>query len=246
MRKNSFIFKFLLVLTPFLLNSCLLKLGGVSGGLHLRSISDDEVSDSNYFYVDLDSSSYELEGNEPPYYDINTTESYGNGARGTPSICEIPYDGGEDENRSVADINREKTANLICILDVPEGDLKLKDIKIEYNFPAGMCHHYRVSLPWHYNWRVGEGEDYVEPVGDEQPDEEINYCKYRGYNASGEIFPCCWGGKRQDQTPWVPSQGCYGGPALISVIKPMIPFIMGQPIFYLMRVIKVLSLFPVS
>ena len=156
MKQGSLILRsFFLLLLLLILSSCDFG-SGSSGILNLRSIGEEAVSNSNYFYVDLAKDSYEVDG--VPYYDINTTQEFGNGERGSVSMCEIEYANPDEDEDPLTGRDRTKSPNLICILDVPEADLLLKNIKLEYNFPAGMCHHYQISLPWHYNYPLAEGK----------------------------------------------------------------------------------------
>ena len=112
-------------------------------------------SDSEYFYIDLDRQSYEPSGGIIPYYEISTTEAFGDAEeRDSPSNCEIPLVLPEDPD-DIQKIATEET--LTCILDILEYDLMVKDLHIVYNFPHGMCDYVKVSLPWHFNYPPIQG-----------------------------------------------------------------------------------------
>ena len=95
-------------------------------------------SDSEYFYIDLDVERYRTAQDITPYYEISTTEAFGDAEeRDSPSNCEIPLILPEDPENDKEKIPSEEP--LICILDVLEFDLMVKDLHIVYNFPHGMC-----------------------------------------------------------------------------------------------------------
>ena len=140
------------------LNSCYFGggLGSFNTVYNLPSVGDTTTpSSSEYFYFDVDTLKYRSENTLPPLYEISTTEEYGDSSRReSVSNCEIPLNILEEEDGLTLS---ESTENLICILDVLEGDLVIKDIHLTFNFPEGMCSYVRTGLPWHFNREIEEG-----------------------------------------------------------------------------------------
>ena len=211
--------------------------GGVSGSNNLSLFnslsSSGEFSapaDTEYFYIDLDVRKYVVGQNITPYYEISTTEEFGDSAaRNSPSNCEIPLYLPEDSD-SIEKLPSEDT--LICILDVLEYDLMVKDLHIVYNFPEGMCNYVKVRLPWHFNHPVKEGPTVEECTITTNAGED-NASTVEGYTVDGgactekpEDFEeedlcegdpkCCFGGKKLDDSEWEPDDECFGGPAMIA------------------------------
>ena len=205
---------------------------------HLRSVGDDFApSDSNYFYVDLDVDRYKSNNEIVPYYEISTTEKYGDAEeRDSPSNCEIVYTPPEDEE-DITKTASDKT--LICILDVPEFEFVVKDFHIVYNFPAGMCEYIETALPWHFNHPILPGPEVEEcelpggsGTGDDTSSDASGGTGYRNSECTGDncciteeedLCPnpggdpkCCHGGRKTDGSEWEASQECFGGPALIA------------------------------
>ena len=104
-------------------------------------VGEDTVPpDEEFMYLDLNKDYYESLGVEPPLYEINTTEEYGDSAwRDSVSNCEIPFD---EEGAP--------SSKLICTLDIMEGDLN-KDISLVLNVPKGMCSTITTTPAWHWN-----------------------------------------------------------------------------------------------
>ena len=117
--------------------------------------ADFAPSDADLFYVDIDVESYETGNNLAPYYEISTTEEFGDSVlRESPSNCEIEHFPPEDgEEGPVGDSSQTK----ICIIDVPEYDFLVNDLHIVYNFPPGMCVYASHALPWHFNHETAIG-----------------------------------------------------------------------------------------
>jgi len=236
LKKTRFLRVFLFLFLLLTFSACYLNLRGVNTRFNLPSVGDDfSPSDSEYFYVDLDVESYESNDELVPYYEISTTEEYGDSAtRESPSNCEIEYIPPEDDEE------QSSSETLICILDVPEGEFTLKDLRLVYNFPGEMCHSIYYALPWHFNFPIRSGP-VVRKCGYEEPDEDL-YCDV-GYNEQTgekndcpasrsacyqeieELCPslsgapqCCSGGDKVDEgeekEEWKPEKECFGGPAL--------------------------------
>ena len=149
-----------LLLCLFALPQCSLP-GASSSFLELRSVGETfSPPDEQFMYLDLDLDYYSQEGVEPPLYEINTSEEYGDSEeRDSVSNCEIIYD--EDEPAS---------QDMICILDMMENDLLLldggdesggTDISLSFNVPEGMCHQLAIKPAWHFNHKSGNGPPYV-------------------------------------------------------------------------------------
>ena len=160
--------KFILFFSSlFFLSSCLNFGGGLEFSYNLPSVGEGSLpSNSEYFYIDLDTKKYKSSGELVPYYEISTTTEYGDAEeRDSLSNCEIYYDSANaDEN--------ERTASeepLLCILDLLEYDLKVKDTHITYNFPEGMCEYIEVSLPWHFNAEILPGPIVYEDEREKNP-----------------------------------------------------------------------------
>ena len=187
-------------------------------------------SRSSYFFFDVDESRYRNE--VIPYYEISTTEEFGDGERaGSRSNCEIPLVLADDDTGN----SSEPSETLICLVDLLEGDIQVKDIHFTFNFPGGMCTYIRTSLPWHINRRIYPGPVVAEEeCGDDEED-----CGFRNTNCSGGTLcpspmkprageeeglcpgtnniKCCLGGLQADgETEWKPDIECFGGPALIA------------------------------
>ena len=244
LKKNRFL-KVSFLLFLFLNSSaCYLNLRGVNTRFNLPSVGDDfSPSDSEYFYIDLDVESYESNDELVPYYEISTTEDYGDSeTRKSPSNCEIEYVPPEDD-----DEEQQTSETLVCILDVPEGEFKLKSLRLVYNFPDGMCNSIYYALPWHFNFPIKPGPVVKQcPVtigsGDDASEVELfcnaDYDRQTGQkecptNANKrtchidkeDLCPslpgdpkCCSGGDKADegeeQEEWKPEKECFGGPAL--------------------------------
>ena len=220
-------------------SACYLNFRGVNTRFNLSSVGDDfSPSDSEYFYIDLDVESYESNDEIVPFYEISTTEDYGDSEiRSSPSNCEIehlpPEEGGEQQS----------SKPLMCILDVPEGAFTLKDLRLVYNFPEGMCTSITRALPWHFNFPIKRGPVVIEcPVsigsGEDASEENLfcnaDYDRQTGQKAcpssASEITcykeeqdlcaslpetpKCCSGGETSDGEEWKPKKECFGGPAL--------------------------------
>ncbi|MBC6415979.1 MAG: hypothetical protein GDA46_06295 [Bdellovibrionales bacterium] len=146
------------------LNSCYF-----GNSVHVNSISSFNLpsvgesfapSNSKYFYIDLDVDEYESSGELVPFYEISTHEEYGDAAeRNSPSNCEILLeDSFEDE------LLKNSSETLLCILDVLEYDIHVKDLFVNFNVPLGMCDYVRTAFPWHFNANILPG-----PVVEENP-----------------------------------------------------------------------------
>ena len=191
---------------------------------NLPSVGDDFApSDSEYFYIDLDQELYESSQQIIPYYDINTTEEYGDSQnRESPSNCEIFFEENADED----DITQPYSETLICILDILEFDIVAKDIHITFNFPEGMCSYVETGLPWHFNHAIREGPEVEEdPCGDDATAgcETQYFDRNNPSNTESteeDLCPgdpkCCSGGRRVNGEEWEPELECFGGPALIA------------------------------
>ena len=142
--------------------------GGLSVRYNFPSVGEGSApSDSEYFYIDLDIDKYEAAGDLVPYYEISTTEEYGDAAeRDSLSNCEIYYKPQEEGELEERESSEEP---LICILDLLEYEFLLKDIEIVYNFPEGMCDAVETSLPWHFNAEIIPGPRVVKKTTPAQP-----------------------------------------------------------------------------
>lgn len=133
-------------------------------------LSANTPSDSEYFYFDLDIAKYESSNELVPYYEISTTENFGDAEfRDSLSNCEIPLITPEDENSPFKENSRK---NLICILDILEYDIGVKDLHLTYNFPEGMCDYVNTALPWHFNYNILPGPCVIECPIDTGEDNE--------------------------------------------------------------------------
>lgn len=152
---------------------------------NLPSVGDTtKPSSSEYFYFDIDQAKYRSEKTLPPLYEISTTEEYGDSSRrNSVSNCEIPLNIIEEEDGLILS---ESTENLLCILDVLEGDLIVKDLHLTFNFPEGMCSYVRTGLPWHFNREIEEGP-IVESEEIQGADIGTVYCDSR----NGRSQPAC-------------------------------------------------------
>jgi len=76
-------------------------------------------------------------------------------------------------------INKSDTGNkdIACIVEIPEGDLYLKDLELKFNAPPGMCRYMDRRPYWFYNHEVGQGP------------RTINVTITNVYNASGDLTP---------------------------------------------------------
>ena len=234
---------FITILLVFL-TACIDTSGVNSVSTSLHSLgSDEDPADSSWFYIDIDSDRYS-EG-LVPFYEISTTEEYGDSVsrRGSRSNCEIEHISSVD--RDADDFDRrleEKTPSpsMVCILDIPEFEFVTKDLHITYNFPEFMCESVKISLPWHFNYNIAPGpyvEECQREVGENEdgtPQLEAGFCA-RGSCASQCITneedlclsqtiagkPCCHGGRRlqegdEESGQWIPNLDCFGGPARIA------------------------------
>ena len=191
---------------------------------NLPSVGDDFApSDSEYLYIDLDQELYESSQQIIPFYDISTTEEYGDAQnRESPSNCEIFFQENADED----DITKSYSETLICILDILEFDIVVKNIHINFNFPDGMCDHVRTGLPWHFNYEILPGPVVDERLcGDDAEDgcETLYFDQNDPNNRASEEEDlcrgdpkCCSGGSKVDGEEWEPELECFGGPALIA------------------------------
>jgi len=224
------VFKFIfLSFFVFSFTACLLNTSGIQHAFNLPSVGADFApSDSESMYIDIDIDSYESNDTIPPYYEISTSEEYGDSAlRESPSNCEIEYVELEEN-----DAEREWTENMLCILDIPEYEFVTKDLHLIYNFPEGMCESTSVALPWHFNREIQAGPVSTEcerPAEEEGEEGGTGYCDSRadsyascdddicleeeGNLCGGEI-KCCYGGAKIDGSRWIPDIECFGGPAL--------------------------------
>ena len=149
------------------------------------------LSDSDYFYFDLNESHYDSLGVDPPLYEISTTTSYGDAQeRDSVSNCEILYDP-RDEN----DPESSSSETKICVLDIMENDLVVNDLKLIYNIPEKMCRYIEVLPAWHYNYKTAQGPTKVATCdppdaasAEEESEEESYYCT-EDLNASGVSLP---------------------------------------------------------
>ena len=165
----------LALLAPLLSGCVFSPAGGLGGALLLPAMgSETAPPDSTYFYIDLDVDAYARQGIEAPLYEISTTEEYGDAVtRDSVSNCEIEYIELGDSS--------EHSDGKICILDIMEQELFLSPLSLKYNVPAGMCTNVYFSVPWHYNYQVGQGPSEVteckETTGtDDDQEEETFYC----------------------------------------------------------------------
>lgn len=223
-----------LLLPVFILTGCYFEFGN-SGGVftNLASVGDDFTSsDSEFMYVDLDKTRYEMQNTKVPFYEISTTEQFGDAAvRDSVSNCEIEHIASEDEENELH--VRRASPFLICILDIMEWDLSVKDLHIVYNFPGGMCESTSVALPWHFNHPIipgpkviecslgGEGEDSNSSKGYCDDSDTNDDCD-RGSPCTEEeedVCPgspkCCVGGEKTDGSSWTLDEACFGGPGTI-------------------------------
>ena len=210
----------------FFLNSCYFGAFDFqyNTSYNLPSVGDSSnPSSSTYFYFDVDKSRYKSERELTPYYEISTTEEYGDGNRNSVSNCEIPLIIAEEDEDLILS---ESTETLVCILDLLEGDIQVKDLHLTFNFPEGMCSYVRTGLPWHFNHEILEGPVVEEKTCGEDAGEgcETTYCDTNRSGfckteaedlCEGEV-KCCEGGDQGDGEPWEPEQECFGGPALVA------------------------------
>jgi|GEM_PF-2069857 len=49
------------------------------------------------------------------------------------------------------------STDLVCYVDVPEGDLYFSGVDLVYNVPAGMCRYLARETYWYYNEELGQG-----------------------------------------------------------------------------------------
>lgn len=230
-----------LVFVVIFLNSCFF--GGLNTQYNtvynLPSVGDStKPSSSTYFYFDVDRFKYD--NRVTPYYEISTTEEFGDSAqRNSVSNCEIPFVPIGNGNLSIS----ESTENLICILDLLEGDLVIKDLHLVFNFPEGMCSYVRTRLPWHFNHEILPGPIVQEVTCGEGASEgcETTYRNTQselpagwgaptsGVTEQDDLCPsvgadsvkCCSGGRKssegeQEGDRWEPDEACFGGPALVT------------------------------
>ena len=211
-------------------SACYFNPKGAGSALTLPSVGESfSISDSEFMYVDLDKASYERQSEEVPFYEMSTTEHFGESAeRNSVSNCEIEHTPSDDDDEGPS-TTRRAAPPLICVLDMPEWDFAVKDFHIIYNFPEGMCEYVSVALPWHFNHPVKQG-----PVVREcsLPGEEsgTGYCDAlagsdtscstrRCVEDEENVCPgkpkCCYGGEKTDGTEWVPEKDCFGGPGLV-------------------------------
>ena len=231
MLKNSLFQKIFFLCFLFFSSTSCFNTSGINSAFNLPSVGSNYApSDSELFYVDVDVKAYEINDEIKPYYEISTTEEYGDSVlRESPSNCEIQHFPSEEDDDL---IEREATETLLCILDVPEWEFVIKDFHLIYNFPEGMCEYTRVGLPWHFNYPIiagptsiecempGEGED---GGGSGFCDARLGSfanCDDRCIEEEENICPgdpkCCYGGEKVDGEEWEPELECFGGPALVT------------------------------
>ena len=219
-----------------MLTGCTFGYGGWSVQSLPSAGEDTAPPDEEFMYLDLDEDYYGSLGVEPPLYEINTTEEYGDSQRReSVSNCEILYD--EEEPAS---------PELICILDYMEEEFLLYDLSFYLNVPKGMCHSLKTTPAWHYDREMGIGPGVIvhskvpeEPEeGEEQTDryclvestdrcvEDSNdiekLCPYVHVRNRGKVN-CCLGTYRiigettEESTPWGgDARQCIGGPGRTS------------------------------
>ena len=230
----------LILLSLFLVvfSACLNFNRGLEFQHNLPSVGEESApSDSEYFYVDLDTNKY---SGLAPYYEMSTTTEYGDAEeRDSLSNCEIYYEEPEEGELGEKSASEE---NLVCILDLLEYEFLVKDIHLVYNLPSGMCETIRTAMPWHFNHEIlpgpivnrctgpggtdddgnptegkeglcevidGECECFTEDV------EEEEFCD--GSATIGEtVVRCCDGGRKSDGSEWKPDIQCFGGPSLVA------------------------------
>ena len=197
-------------------------------------------SRSSYFFFDVDESRYRNE--VVPYYEISTTEEFGDGERaGSRSNCEIPLVLTDEE----AGESSEPTETIICLVDLLEGDIQVKDMHFTFNFPGGMCTYIHTGLPWHLNRRIYPGPRIRERDDCPENNDDCGFintnCQANGVGAlcptnmvreageeealcPGRNIKCCVGGLQADgETEWEPDLECFGGPALIATGDIVLP-----------------------
>ncbi len=52
--------------------------------------------------------------------------------------------------------------DMVCRVDIQEGDLNFHDIKINYNVPPNICRYMRMTVPHYYNFEVGRGPKVID------------------------------------------------------------------------------------
>ena len=195
----------------------------VNTSYNLASVGDStNPSSSEYFYFDVDTSKYRSERQLVPSYEISTTEEYGDSAnRDSVSNCEILHIAEEEGDLSVS----EPSETLVCILDILEGTIRVKDLHLTFNFPEGMCNYVQTGLPWHFNHAILPGPVVQELTCGENAAEGC-VTRYRDTNNNnileeeenlcpGEV-KCCYGGSKVNDDKWEPEMECFGGPALVT------------------------------
>lgn len=218
-----------------MLTGCTFGYGGWSTHSLPSAGEDTAPPDEEFMYLDLDEDYYGSLGVEPPLYEINTTEEYGDSQRRkSVSNCEILYD--EEEPAS---------PELICILDYMEGEFLLHDLSFYLNIPKGMCHFLKTTPAWHYDRPMGVGPASIThskvpetpAEGEEQTDrycvtetdrcaEDSNdierLCPYI-HVRNRERVNCCLGNYNitgettEESTPWGgDARQCIGGPGRTS------------------------------
>lgn len=243
------------------LSSCYpgnLALQRYNTAFNLPSVGDSSSpSSSEYFYFDIDEAQYRSERQIPPYYEISTTEEYGDGERNknSRSNCEILLNLiEEEEDFSLS----ESSETLICILDLLEGDIQAKDLHLTFNFPEGMCSYVRTGLPWHFNYEIIPGPRTAKcqsttGTGDDEETEDLfcdatqpgcaegddtQTCPSGSVEEEEDLCSlekplCCYGGLKEDGEEWEPDLECYAGPALIAEGDTALPA--GEFYKYLVR-----------
>jgi len=66
--------------------------------------------------------------------------------------------------------------DLLCILDIMEGDMWFHDTQIEYNIPEGMCEYFALKTHWHWNQRTGHGPRKVYSCNQATTEGTQRYC----------------------------------------------------------------------
>ena len=216
----------------FFCSSCLVNLSGQDIPIYLPSIGGGpSISNSDYFYVDLNTEAYDDENR--PLYEINTTEEYNSAEeRDSRSNCEIEYEPVDDDEEPLS------SRTIICIMDIPEWEFVTNSLNLVVNVPGGMCKNVRITLPWHFNHELlagpvskecePPGEDSGQGYCDSRPgsyaacddnrclEEEDDLCPGRGRTNNVGGVQCCSEGRKLDGGTWEPDEECFGGPAVIS------------------------------
>ena len=217
----------------FFIGACRIQLQSSLTPFNQASVGTDFApsDDAELLYIDLDVDAYESNNELVPYYEISTTEQYGDSiSRESPSNCEIEYRDSSEEDAS--------TDTLVCILDIMESEFIVKDFHLIYNFPEGMCEYVDIALPWHFNYKTVHGPQVKEKTsegdGDSEDSEEstTKYCAdigirgeeicedeeellCRKLTGDDEGPLCCAKGRKAGDEEWEPDPSCFGGPGTV-------------------------------